>query len=87
MKYILCMIEIWKNFYLGRNKFALIMVILLQLYFIIIGFIIAGILGVLITGLVWLFAAPAAIFLIDADHKKHPNKPKSLKSIFKILFP
>ena len=80
------MLTIWKNFFVGRNRLALIGVCAFCLVQI----------GIAFTYQPWYlwgslaifgyaFALPSAIYLIDQDSRKNPGRPRTIGNLAKIL--
>ena len=80
------MLTIWKNFFFGRNRWALITMCAFCLFQI-------GVAAFMYPWYVWgplaifgfAFALPSAIYLIDQDSIKNPNRPRTFNNLAKIF--
>lgn len=81
------MIEIWRNFYSGRAKKA----VLSQVALFAIGMTGAIQTGwylftAVFAGIVYIFILPSVVYLIDLDGRKKPQSRRSLMNLARILF-
>ena len=84
MKYPKALFYIWKNFFTGRNKLVLYAICFIACFSIAIGFLHNIFVG-LVAIYAWFFFLPCAIFAIDHDREKNPNRPKTLGNLYRIL--
>ena len=77
MKYVFALLDIWRNFFVGRRKVPLVCICLFALLYTVFGFLENMFVGFL-TLFGWVFVVPCAIWLID--EKRRDNRLDLAKS-------